>query len=91
MTLIDAADSVADLLRVHGLAADLATTGEDIELSWNRAAGVWLIVSQTDGAPVLEIIDQRGHGMTVMRRAVADVLAAPGPLVTALRRALPAA
>ena len=37
---------------------------------------------------MLEIIDQRGHEMTVTRQTVADVLVAPGPLVTALRRIL---
>lgn len=64
------------------------TTGAVIELSWKRAAGVWLLVSQTDREPMLEIIDQRGHGMTVMRQPVADVLIAPGALVAALRSLL---
>jgi hypothetical protein len=86
MTLTEAADCVAELLRVHGLAHDVETPGEVVEFSWDRAAGVWLLLSQTNGEPVLEVIDQRGHGMTVTRQAVTDALLNPAPLVTALRR-----
>jgi hypothetical protein len=88
MTLTMAAGSVAELLRVHGLAADVETPGEVFEFSWDRAAGVWLLVSQPNGEPVLEVIDQRGHGMTAVRRTVADALIDPSPLVTAVRRVL---
>lgn len=88
ITLTKAAGSVAELLRVHGLAADVETSGAVFEFSWDRATGVWLLLSQPNGEPVLEVIDQRGHGMTAMRRSVADVLVDPSPLVTAVRRVL---
>lgn len=87
-TLTKAAGSVAELLRVNGLAADVETPGEVFEFSWGRAAGVWLLVSQANGEPVLELIDQRGHGETVIRKAVADALVNQSPLVTALQRVL---
>lgn len=88
MTLVEAAGSVAELLRAHGLGPDVVAPGRVIEVSWDRAAGVWLLLSQTDGEPVLEVIDQRGHGMTVTRQPVADALVGPGPLIAALRRVL---
>jgi hypothetical protein len=88
MTLTEAGNTVAELLRVNGLAADTETPGDVIEFSWNRADGVWLLLSQAGDQPVLEVIDQRGHGVTVTRQAVADALESPGSLVAALRRVL---
>jgi hypothetical protein len=88
MTLTKAADSIAELLRVNDLAYDVETPGKVVEFSWDRAAGVWLLLSQTNGVTVLEVIDQRGHGMTVTRQTVANALLNPEPLVTALRRVL---
>lgn len=88
MTLTDAAAAVVELLRANALPPDTEVPEEYIEFSWSRAAGVWMVLSQTNGEPLLEVFDQRGHGANVARVTVADALLDPRPLIVALRRVL---